>query len=98
MANLLTRDGKIYVSHRKTVTTPETLDLNFMDDRQLSKLFWSVDSLSFEDKQKLVTYLNARGYNLKLFRGEMRGNLHYTTEYFDGISWKEYKPNYEVKT
>lgn len=70
--------------------------LESIDKNDLVDLFWDANSLSFEDKQKLVTYLNARGHNLKLFRGEMRGNLHYNTHYFDGVSWMGYEPEYEA--
>lgn len=73
----------------------EYINLDSLSETELLDLFWKADCLSFEDKQKLVTYLNAKGHNLKLFRGEVRGELHYTTEYFDGESWKKYKPNYE---
>jgi hypothetical protein len=69
---------------------------NQLSEKELIDLFWKANCLSFEDKQKLVTYLNTRGHNLKLFRGEMRGELHYTTEYFDGESWKEFKRDYEA--
>lgn len=96
MAILVKRDGKLYVSRRKLNTSPETLNLDYLDKEELLGLFWKANSLSFEDKQTLVTYLNAKGHNLKLFRGEMRGNQYFATEYWDGISWKEFKRDYKA--
>jgi hypothetical protein len=89
-------DNKLFVSRRKANTSPEMLNLDYLDKDELLDLFWKANVLSFEDKQKLVTYLNAKGYDLKLFRGEMVGKQYFATEYWDGISWKEYKRDYEV--
>jgi hypothetical protein len=96
MAIIIKKDGKTYVSRRKINTAPETLNLDYMDKDELLKLFWNTGDLSFGDKQKLVTYLNTRGHDLRLFKGEMRGNQYFATEYFDGVSWKEFKSDYEV--
>jgi hypothetical protein len=95
MATIQEADNVLYIKRRKNVTAPETINIKYIDEKELIDLFWNANCLSFEDKQKLAAYLNTRGHNLKLFRGEVRGELHYTTEYFDGESWKKYKANYE---
>jgi hypothetical protein len=96
MTKLTTRDGKLFVSRRKANTLPEMLNLDYLGKDELLDLFWKANILSFEDKQKLVTYLNAKGHDLKLFRGGMMGKQYFATEYWDGIGWKEYKRDYEV--
>jgi hypothetical protein len=96
MAAIKIIDNKFYVSRRKPETKPETYNLDFLEQDELLDLFWQANTLSLEDKQKLVAYLNARGHNLKLFRGELRGKEYYATEYFDGLKWQKYKRDYEV--
>jgi hypothetical protein len=96
MATLIKKEDRLYVSRRKINTSPEMLNLDYLDKNELLDLFWEADKLSFEDKLKLVTYLNAKGHDLKLFRGEMRGREHYATEYWDGVSWNEFKRDYEA--
>jgi hypothetical protein len=96
MAKLIERENKLFVSRRTANTSPEILSLAYLEQDELLDLFWKANVLSFEDKQKLVTYLNGKGHDLKLFRGEMVGKQYFATEYWDGISWKEYKRDYEV--
>ena len=90
MATITKIENKFYISRRKTATKPETINLDFLEKQELLELFWRVELLSFEARQKLVTYLNEKGDSLKLWRGTDEKR-----EYFDGINWKEYKPNYE---
>jgi hypothetical protein len=96
MATLIKKEDRLYVSRRKINTSPEMLNLDYLNKNELLDLFWEADKLSFEDKLKLVTYLNAKGHDLKLFRGEMRGGEHFATEYWDGVNWNEFKRDYEV--
>lgn len=64
------------------------LYLDDISDQELLDIFWSAYILDDESKEHLVTYMNkCRGYNLRIFRGEMIGGQYQSTEQWDGENW-----------